>query len=413
MEIIGNVDIKHLAEEFGTPLYVYDKRKIENNYFKLRNAFHKFYEKTLIHYSVKANNNLHILRIFRDLGAGVDCSSPVELFLSRKAGFVNPRILYTGNYESVEDLKALAFEDIRLNLDDIESFKRLSKINVPNMLSFRINPGLGRGGHEHITTGGTEAKFGIPYEKAYEAYKLAKDSGVKRFGIHMMTGSNNLEPYFFAQIVDKLLIIAGELFSKIGEKPVYVDIGGGLGIPYSSEEPELNVEKMAELVVNIFRERCEKNAFGEPYLILEPGRYLVGNAGKLISKVTSIKKSYRNFVGINAGMNTLLRPALYGSRHELSVYGRDKGTNTYNICGQICENADIFRRNVQLPEMEEGDILIFHDAGAYGYAMSSNYNGRLRPAEVLVDGNEAKLIRRRETIDDIMAMFIAENAESD
>ncbi len=198
MDKIGNVDVKKIAEQYGTPVYVYDKFKIIENYSKLYAAFRKNYPNIKIHYSAKANTNLHILKIINDLGGGVDCSSPIEFFLANKAGFNNNRVLYTGNYESYEDLRPVAFENLKLNLDDIESFKRLAEINIPERISFRINPGMGRGGHEGITTGGTEAKFGIPYEKAYDAYKLAKDSGVKRFGIHMMTGSNNLEPYFFA-----------------------------------------------------------------------------------------------------------------------------------------------------------------------------------------------------------------------
>ncbi len=408
MDKIGNVDVSKIAEEFGTPAYVYDKSIIIENYNKLYAAFRKYYPNTKIHYSAKANTNLHILRIIKEQGGGVDCSSPVEFFLAQKAGFDNHRILYTGNYESYEDLRPVAFENLKLNLDDIESFKRLAEINIPELISFRINPGMGRGGHEGITTGGTEAKFGIPYEKAFDAYKLAKDSGVKRFGIHMMTGSNNLEPYFFAEIVDKLLIIAAELFGKLGEVPEYFDIGGGMGVPYSDEEQEMNIDLMAKLVSEVFTERCEKYGFGSPKLILEPGRFLVANAGYLIAKVTGIKRSYKTFAGLDAGMNTLIRPALYGAEHRVSIYNKPQGNNTINLCGQICENSDIFSKNTDMPELETGDLAVFRDAGAYCYAMASNYNNRMRPPEVLIDEGKAKLIRRRETIDDVLALYPAE-----
>lgn len=405
MNNIANCDIKELSKEFGTPLYVYDREKIINNYTTLKNAFDSYYYNVRIHFSIKANSNLHILKLFNSIGCGVDCSSPVEFLLAEKAGFTPDKILYTGNYESKLDLSYVAEKGVYINLDDLNSFKKLLELNTPEIISFRINPGMGRGGHEGITTGGTEAKFGIPYEKAFEAYKLAKDSGVKRFGIHMMTGSNNLEPYFFAEVVDKLMIIAGDLFTELDAKPEYVDIGGGFGVPYSDDETELNVDLTAKLVTDNFIERCEKYDFGTPKLILEPGRYLIANAGFLLSKLVNIKDSYKRFAGLDAGMNTLIRPALYGAQHRVSVYGKENGHNTYNLCGPICENSDIFSKNVDMPLLEEGDIIVIHDAGAYGYVMASNYNNRLRPSEVLVDGNKARLIRRRENFDDILALY--------
>jgi len=406
MNKIGEVDIKELAENYGTPLYVYDKNKIIENYNKLKSAFITNYDKTKIHFSVKSNSNIHILRIFKELGAGADCSSPIEYKLARLAGFEDKNILYTGNYELPEDFNDVAFsDDSKINLDDITSFDRLKKVNIPKRISFRINPGVGRGGFEGITTGGTEAKFGIPYEKALDAYKLALDNGVERFGIHMMTGSNNLEPYFFAEIVDKLMMIAGDLFNKIGKIPEYVDIGGGFGIPYSNDEQELNIERTGQMVTEVFKEKCEKYGFGTPELVLEPGRYLTANAGYLISKVTAIKHSYKTFVGLDSGMNTLIRPALYGAIHRVEVYDKEENTQVVNLCGQICENSDIFAKNIPFPNVEEGDIAIFRDAGAYGYVMASNYNNRFRPAEILIDKNEVKVIRRRENFDDFMNLY--------
>ncbi len=406
MNNIGQKDILELANEFGTPLYVYDKQKLVTNYNRLNQAFNQHYPKTKIHFSVKANSNIHILRIFKELGAGADCSSPIEYKVARLAGFEDKNILYTGNYELPEDFNDVAFsDDSKINLDDKTSFERLKKINLPQRISFRINPGVGRGGFEGITTAGTEAKFGIPYEKAFDAYKLAQDNGIERFGIHMMTGSNNLEPYFFAEIVDKLMMIAGDIFHKLGKTPEYVDIGGGFGIPYTDDEEELNIERTGEMVANVFKEKCAKYGFGEPELVLEPGRYLAANAGYLLSKVTAIKHSYKTFVGLDAGMNTLIRPALYGAFHRTEVYGKPNKTQTVNLCGQICENSDIFAKNIQFPLAEEGDIVTFKDAGAYGYVMSSNYNNRLRPAEILIDNDTTKVIKRRETFEDYLKLY--------
>lgn len=405
MKKIANVDIKELAKEYGTPLYVYDKEKFQNNYKRLNEAFIKHYKNTKIHFSVKANSNINVLKVFNEMGCGADCSSPYEFIYAKKAGFTNDRILYTGNYESPEDFETVAREELMLNLDDITSFKRLQKIHTPELVSFRINPGYGRGGFEGITTAGTEAKFGVPYEKAFEAYKLAKDAGVKRFGIHMMTGSNNLEPYFFAEIVDKLMMIAGDIFNELDIIPEYIDIGGGFGIPYNDGEEELNIEATGEKVARVFIENCDKYGFGRPKLILEPGRYLVGNAGYLVTSVTAIKDSYKKFVGLDAGMNFLLRPALYGAFHRVRVYGKDDYTEKVNLCGQICENSDIFAKNIMMPIVEEGDLVTFLDAGAYGYVMASNYNNRMRPPEILVENDKHKLIRRRETVEDILNLY--------
>lgn len=405
MKNIGNIDIKELAAEYSTPLYVYDKEQIIKNYNKLKGAFNNYYPNHRIHFSVKANSNLHVLKIFNELNSGADCSSPMEVFLAKKAGFADESILYTGNYESPQDFEMLKDKNVIINLDDITSFKRMIDIFKPKRISFRINPGIGKGGYEGITTAGTDAKFGVPYEKALDAYKIAKDAGIERFGIHMMTGSNNLEPYYFAQVVEKLMMITGKLFDKLDAIPEYVDIGGGMGIPYSDDEGELDVNLMAQLIAEVFTEKNQKYGFGEPLLLLEPGRYLVGNAGYLISKVTAVKKSYKTFVGVDSGMSTLIRPALYGAIHRANIYGKEELDQAVNICGQICENSDIFAKNVFMPKAEEGDLLIFRDAGAYGYVMASNYNNRLRPAEVLVDNNSHKLIRRRETPEDLLRLY--------
>ncbi len=405
MTKISNLDIKLIAEKYGTPVYVYDKQRIISNYKNLRNTFDKYYPNTKIHYSVKANSNPHILKIFNEINAGTDCSSPMEVLLSQKAGFSKENILYTGNYESYTDLEFALNNVGRINLDDINSFDRLLKVGKPDIISFRLNPGIGRGGFEGITTAGSDAKFGVPYEKAIIAYQKAIDAGIKRFGIHMMTGSNNLEPYYFAEIVEKLMMIAGNLFNKLEIVPEYIDIGGGFGIPYEDDEDPLNIDLTAKLISEVFIEKSAKYHFGTPQLLLEPGRFLVADAGYLISKVVGLKNSYKTFVGIDSGMSTLIRPALYGAKHRSYIYGKDKLHQNVNICGQICENSDIFAKNTFLPEAEEGDLLIFRDAGAYGYVMASNYNNRPRPAEVLVDGEDAKLIRFREQPEDLMKLI--------
>lgn len=409
MEKIGNYDLMEIAQEYGTPLYVYDKEILVSNYQKLQNSFAKYFKRFQIHYSVKSNSNLNILKIFKDLGCGVDCSSPFELLLAIKAGFDTDKIIYTGNYESYEDFGIISKYEIKINLDDISSYKRLRKFILPNCIGFRVNPGIGKGGFEAITTGGTDAKFGVPYELLREAYYIAKNDGVKNFGVHIMTGSNILEPLYFAEVVERLFKIVGKIFRELEIQPVYIDIGGGFGIPYSNEEQELDIERTAQLVSEVYYDYCEKYELGLPELKIEPGRYLVGNAGFLLTKVTGVKNGYKKFIGIDAGMNSLIRPALYGANHRIKVYGKSDYVNLVQICGQICENSDIMFKNIPFPEVEEGDLCIILDVGAYGYAMASNYNGRPLPAEVLVDKNGHKLIRRRQTFDDYLGLQIYED----
>jgi diaminopimelate decarboxylase len=403
-----NHNYKELAQEFGTPLYIYDRKTIEENYHRLKSAFDQHYDKFSIHYAVKANPNPAVIKILTELGSGVDCSSPGELEHALRAGVPGEKILYTGNYESPEDLTKVLESGARFNLDDLNSFKRMIQIKKPERVSFRINPGMGKGSHEAVVTGGTDAKFGIPYEKAIEAYQFAKENGVEKFGIHMMTGSNNLEPFFFAEAVEKLLTIGEGIFKAIGTKPDYVDIGGGFGIPYHQEDVPLDVELMAKLICEKFKEGIVKHDLGEPELLVEPGRYLVGNAGVLLAKVTGLKDSYRQFVGIDAGMNTLMRPSLYDAIHRVEVpYNKSEKKRLVSICGQVCENADILAHNIHLPEdLAEGDLILLRDAGAYGFAMSSVYNGRPRAAEVLVEKGEARLIRRREKIEDLFNFYV-------
>lgn len=400
-----------LLEKAETPFYVYDAQIIRDNCSRLFKAFSKHYPRTEIHYAVKANNCPEVLRIIKNAGFGVDCSSPFELFVAQKTGFKKSATMYTGNYESPEDLDfALKYAGL-INLDDLSSFFRIKELSLPEIISFRINPGIGKGGFEGITTGGVDAKFGIPYEKAREAYETAFKCGVKRFGIHMMTGSNNLEPFYFAEITDKLMHIAGGIFSRLGTAPEYIDIGGGFGIPYADDEVPIDIEKTAEIVCERFVANCSRFHFGEPVLRLEPGRYITGNAGILVTKVTGKKESYRNYTGVDAGMNTLIRPALYNAFHRIETpFIKNAVQIKTDICGRICENSDIFCRNIVLPSLQEGDIVVFRDTGAYGFTMSSNYNGRPRPGEIVVDSGKTTYFKKKESLENMVFQHYGEDS---
>jgi len=403
--IISGISVQELAEKYGTPLYVYDFSRIRENAQRLKTAFRSDDVSVDFYYAMKANCHPAILDVFVEEGYGMDCVSPGELKLALLAGVKPENILYTGNYESKDDLKAAFDSGAKINLDDISTLYRLLKIGTPEMITYRINPGKGKGKYEEITTGGDKAKFGVPYEKAVTAYKNAIDAGIKRFGAHMMTGSGVLDAEYFPNMLDLFLNELGEISSELGINFEFIDMGGGLGIPYFGDDETLDIKKVGKNTLSVFRKKVMELKLGNPTLALEPGRYLVGDAGIMVSRVTGIKEGYRTFIGIDAGFNTLIRSALYGAQHPIVIDGKENEAPsvTADICGQICENTDIFTKDRMLPLTEEGDLAVFTQAGAYGNVMSMPYNLRFRPAEVAIVDGKDKLITRREVFDDYMS----------
>lgn len=398
-------DVLSLAEEYGTPLYVYSRNRIRTNYKRLVQAYRSNYPKFQAYYAVKANNNPSIVRILADEGAGIDASCIQEILIAHHAGVSSDRILYSGIYNDDKDLQYAKDNNVKLNLEDPSQLKRLSAIGMPKFLCFRINPGVGGSGTEGLVFAGLDAKFGIIERDVESVYAKAKELGVEKFGIHMMTGSNILKPCYFEEVLERLLDIAGPISQKLGISFDFIDIGGSLGIPYLPEEQELDIHDVAKRVIAKLRKKLDQYCLGEPTLIHEPGRYLVCDAGILIAKVTSIKNGYKKFVGLNAGMHTLLRPALYGAYHHI-LYANDLNAicdEPFNIVGQICENSDIFAKERLLPsKIDVDDLLVFLNTGAYGFCMSSQYNSQPRAAEVLVSDGQATLIRERESFEDII-----------
>lgn len=398
-------DVRRLAKEFGTPLYVYSRNRIQNNYRRLLKAYKAVYPKFQVYYAVKANNNPAIVKLLGDEGAGADASCIPEIFIAKNAGIPPQKILYSGVYNSNKDLKYASENNVRINLEDVSQLDRLASVSVPEFLCFRINPGIGGSGAEGLVFAGQDAKFGIIERDVEKAYAKAQTLGVKKFGIHMMTGSNILNAEYFENIVEKLLDIAGPISKKLGISFDFIDIGGSLGVPYRPEEEELDVQDVAGKVVSKLREKLNFYGLDEPLLIHEPGRYLVSDAGILITSVTSIKDGYKKFIGLDAGMHTLMRPALYGAYHHI-LYANNlnlKYSKAYNVVGQVCENTDTFAKDRLLPAgIAVDDLLVFLNTGAYGYAMSSQYNSQPRSAEVLVADGQASLIREREDFSDII-----------
>lgn len=400
---LGGADLSDLAERYGTPLYVTDEDRIRENYRRFTRAFSKQWRRFRTHYAIKANNNLAVLSILRQEGAGADCSCVPELQLACMAKFDVEDILYSGVYNSYEELKFASQLGVTINLDDIGLIDKLAKIGMPDRICFRINPGFGKAEFDKILCAGPESKFGIDERLAKKAYMKAKKLGARHFGMHMMPGSSVLDERYFGRVTDRLLKICGSVSTAADIEFDFVNIGGGFGIPYRPGEKSLDLDRVARDVADRM-----KDAFGSasdpPFLYAEPGRYLVADSTVLLARVHAIKSGRKKFVGVDAGMNTLLRPALYGAHHEVLVANKlsSRRKEKVTVVGPICENGDMLAKDRLLPAMDEGDLLAFLNAGAYGYSMSSNYNTRPRPAEVLVSDGEDFLIREREGIADIL-----------
>jgi len=393
--------VSEAAGRFPTPFFLYKEKRIREKCQRLKNAFSRYFENFWPLYAVKANSNPDILRIILDEGFEFDVSSESEVWIASK---LEAKGMFTGNYNPSQELKTAKEAGFILNIDDISQIPFLKEIGVPEILSFRINPGIGRAGIESNILAGPDAKFGIPSEKASDAYKQAKEFGIKRFGIHMMTGSNVLNESYFPDVVEKLFEVVADVKSKTGIEIEMMNIGGGFGVPYKPDEKDLDIEIVARSVREVFDKQIDKYNLKEPQLLVEPGRYITADAGWLIAHVLVIKNSYEKFVGVDAGANDLPRPAIYGAYHHVNILDKEDAQEKeiVNIVGRLCENNDQFAKNRELPRIEIGDIVIIHNAGGHAYSMGHNYNGRPRSAEYLIttDGN-IKQIRRAETIEDL------------
>jgi diaminopimelate decarboxylase len=394
-----------LAETFDTPLYVISESRVRENYERLHNALIRNYEKIRVYYAAKANSNLSVLKILETEGAYLDAVSPCEVSMALATGFPPERILFTGTSVRSNELKFLADSNVTVNVDSLSQLDRLLKISVPNDLSVRVNPEIGAGHHNHCITAGKNTKFGLWEENALKAYEKAKAAGVERFGIHMHVGSGVLNVKSFVLALDKLLNIAKKAHDQVGVKFDFVDMGGGLGVPYKPEQKELDLARFSEEALSLFKNKISEYGLGEPFFSVEPGRYIVSDASILLTAVNTVKATpFKKFIGVDAGFNTLIRPTMYGSYHHVLVANKLDWSNeeTYDVVGPICESGDVLAKERRLPKIQEADLLAILNVGAYGYSMSSQYNARPRAAEVLVKNGKYLLIRERETLDDLM-----------
>ncbi len=391
-----------IAAYFGTPFHIYDEIGIRETGKRLRSAFAKtkgFQE----YFAVKALPNPHILNIIHDMRFGFDCSSIAELVLSRQVGACGDDIMFTSNNTSQADFEAaLADGGCILNLDDISFLEKLP--HVPERICFRYNPGAQRTGNA-IIGNPIEAKYGISHNQFIEAYKRAKGMGIKRFGLHTMLVSNERNYHYMIDTVKMLLSLIETAHKSLGIVFDFINIGGGLGIPYRPDDLALEIESMGNEVASVLNDFNDRNGY-KPDLHMESGRYITGPHGVLVTKAINHKDTYRHYIGVDASMSALMRPGMYGAYHHIDIYGKETSQTQaiVDVVGALCENNDKFAVQRSLPQIEDGDLLIIQDTGAHGHAMGFNYNGRLRPQELLLRENgRVDRIRRAETLDDYFA----------
>lgn len=388
-----------IAAHYGTPFHIYDEAGILETGERLKQAFAGI-EGFREYFAVKALPNPRILELMKEMGFGFDCSSIPELIMSRHIGGRGEDIMFTSNNTSLEEFEAAAANGgCILNLDDISLIAKVPKF--PELVCFRYNPGPRRTGNI-IIGNPVEAKYGITHDQVVSAYKLALERGAKRFGLHTMVASNERDYTYIVETARMLLQISELVEKELGIRFEFLNIGGGLGIPYKPEDNALDLDSMAAEITALFNEFKGTHGYA-PRMYMESGRWMTGPHGALITTAINHKNTYRNYIGVDSCMSALMRPALYGSYHHIEVIGKQDqpATEVYDVVGSLCENNDKFAIERSLPAIQEGDLLAIQDTGAHGYAMGFQYNGRLRPKELLlrVDGS-VELIRRAETPED-------------
>ena len=399
---LSQEQLEDVIKKCPTPFHIYDEKAIRTNIRRLFKAFSwapDFRE----YYAVKAAPNPRLLQILHEEGAGADCSSLAELLLSDVAGIKGEKIMLTSNDTPADEFqKAIALGTV-INLDDISHIDYLEKnAGFPKCLSFRYNPGSLIEGNDIIGKP-EEAKYGLTREQIFEAYKIAKERGIKRFGLHTMVISNELHADSFINTARLMFNLAVELKNRLGICLEFVNLGGGIGIPYRPEESAVDLEYIGEGICKLYESIIKPAGLDGLALAMELGRSITGPYGWLVSTALHEKKTYKDYIGLDSCMANLMRPALYGAYHHITISGKENAScdHVYDVTGSLCENNDKFAIDRKLPKINIGDRVIIHDAGAHGHAMGFNYNGKLRSAELLLhEDGSIELIRRAETLED-------------
>ena len=400
---LGGLPAATLANQYGSPLYVYEAARIRGAFDTLARAF--AVDDLRIHFATKANSNPWILRLLCQAGAWADVVSPGEILMARTAGFPPRRLLYNGNSASDAEMRTAVDQGVRINVESLSQLRRLGELAPGTAISIRFNIYVGGGHHSHVITGGPESKFGIDWEQADEAQAVAASGSLRVAGVHCHIGSGVLEAERFVQAVTNLLTVARR-FPGLEQ----VNFGGGIGIPYRREQQELAVDRLGTLLTAEYERFCADYG-ARPALCLEPGRFLVARSGTLLCRVTAVNQTRKYlFAGTDSGFNHLIRPAMYGAYHEIeAVKPRAGAARPTVLTGNICESGDVFTRGEEgieprdLPPLQEGDLVAIRDTGAYGFAMASRYNSFPLPPEVLVEDGRGTLIRRRDTLDQLLS----------
>jgi diaminopimelate decarboxylase len=410
--VVGGADAVELAERFGTPLYVVDELRARENYQRFYRAFAERWPSVLVCYALKANSNLAICKILQSEGAGAEVSSGNELRNALKVGVLGDRIVFNGNHKSPPELEQAITNNVLINVDsfqELDAIKSIaSRVGKKARIGFRVNPDVKTPTHPYTATGLRESKFGfdVASGQALEAYKLAsRMKNVEVVGIHAHIGSQILDAAPFEEEAEKIMALVVEIKKKFNIYLQFVDFGGGLGIPYRPEDQELLPEQVAERVVAVVKQVVEEEDITKPTLVFEPGRYIIADAGVLLTRVgyTKTRPGMLNWIAVDAGMNALIRPALYGAYHHIELANkiREKNEKLVNVAGPLCESGDFLGKERKLPVAEPGDLAVIFDVGAYGLAMSSQHTAQPRPAMVLVNRGKAEIIRKRETYEDL------------
>ncbi len=385
-----------IAEDYGSPIYVYDAHKIESQYNRLTTAFDGV-KKLKIHYAAKALTNISVLKFVSKLGAALDTVSIQEVQLGLKAGFAPENIIYTPNGVSLKEIETVAELGVQINIDSLDLLEQFGSKHPETPVCIRINPHVMAGGNTNISVGHIDSKFGISIHQIPLLLRIVENTGMNINGIHMHTGSDILD-------IDVFLYASEILFetAKKFKNLTFIDFGSGFKVPYKPNDIETNIEELGEKLAERFNTFCE-NYDKALTLAFEPGKFIVSQSGYFLTKVNAIKQTTSTvFAQVDSGFNHLIRPMLYGAQHHIENISNPNGKERfYSVVGYICE-TDTFANNRRIKEIAEGDILAFHNAGAYCFMMSSNYNSRYRPAEVLWYNDKAHLIRKRETIEDLL-----------
>jgi len=398
--------VREIIRNYPTPFYLYDERGIRQNARRLNAAF-GWCDGFKEYFAVKATPNPYIMKIAKEEGFGADCSSLPELELAARVGITDENIMFTSNdtpYAEYRRAKALG---AIINLDDITHLRYVEQYagELPELICFRYNPGSLREGNAIIGEP-EQAKYGLTRPQLFEAYASARQKGSKRFGLHTMVASNELNLEFFVETARMLFDLAIELAEKIDIRLEFVNLGGGIGIPYRLEHKALDLETLGQAVKALYDERIRPAGLHPLRICMENGRCITGPYGFLVTRAIHEKHTYKNYVGVDACMANLMRPGMYGAYHHITVLGKEQApaNSMVDVVGSLCENNDKFAIDRMLPKVEIGDILVIHDSGAHGHSMGFQYNGKLRCAELLLrEDGKVQQIRRAETIDDYFA----------